>query len=330
MPDVEAVAAPSAAEEVSLEIPRSGTPEYAQWRIDGTIPAKPKTADSTPADKPKEATSEAVPAPGPGNKESRRKPDAEARIRELTEESRRLKAELDEARKPKEAKADPPPARQPEATRPKPKNDDQVDGKPKYATYEDFVEDLSDWKAEQRIATQERKRAQDEQDARTQAEVAKALEKHPDYWDKAWPAAEAIRATDVRPEVQQFINDSPVLADLLYVIGGTDASLADFLAAARTNPSKALRLAAFMEHEIQQVTSKGSESTQRNDRGQFVAAEPEKPPAKRGPESAPEPPVEIKSRGPIADASEQDPDTVDFRAYKRAADAKELRRLKGA
>lgn len=37
--------------------------------------------------------------------------------------------------------------------RPKPKSDDtQPDGSPKYATYEDFIEDLSDFKAEERVA----------------------------------------------------------------------------------------------------------------------------------------------------------------------------------
>lgn len=160
--DAAVAAVPSPAQ--PMELPRSGTEAYANWRVTGELPEKtqPKPADAAPADKPKEATSESAPDPESGKpkQETRRKPDAEARIAELTAKARQLEKDLEEARKPKEAKADPPPARQPEHTRPKPKPDDQVDGKPKYASYEDYVEELADWKAEQRMAAREREQTQ--------------------------------------------------------------------------------------------------------------------------------------------------------------------------
>src|SRR5271165_3274772 len=122
MSDVAVEAALSAAQishSEPIEIPRAGTQEYAEWRLSGTLPDKPKPAETAPADKLKEATSDTATAPEPVKQEtkpeSRRKPDAEARIRELTEESRRLRAELDEARKPKKTEAESSPARQPEA-----------------------------------------------------------------------------------------------------------------------------------------------------------------------------------------------------------------------
>jgi hypothetical protein len=325
----ESVAAPSAVVSTSepIEIPRSGTSDYAEWRLSGKLPEKPKTADSTTADKPKEATSVTDPAPEPGKQESRRKPDAEARIRELTEENRRTKAELEELRKPKEAKADPPPARQPEATRPKPKVDDQVDGKPKYASYEDYVEELADWKAEQRIAAQEKERTAKENIAAVKRNADAVAAKYPDFWEKSKPVVEELLKPDVRPEIFAVMNDSPVLAHLLYVIGGDDATKADFMKTVRENPSKALRLIVSMERDIQAELSK--ETTQRNDSGQFVAKEPEAVPAKRSPETAPKPPIEIGSRGATA-KPDTDADSGDFRAFKRAQDAKQLRGLKGA
>ena len=79
--------------------------------------------------------------------------------------------------------------------RPKPKSDDtNVDGSPKYATYEDFIEDLSDFKAEQRVATslaaqqdaQARQREQEQVQAAV-TEIQKHIETfrgtHPDYDD---------------------------------------------------------------------------------------------------------------------------------------------------
>src|ERR1700743_574791 len=89
-----------------IEIPRSGTPEYAKWRVDGTLPT-PKAAPA-PADTSKETTTEnAGEAESPQKtqeKQRARKPDAEHRIGELTRELKQLRADLDEARRPKETK----------------------------------------------------------------------------------------------------------------------------------------------------------------------------------------------------------------------------------
>jgi hypothetical protein len=94
---------------------------------------------------------------------------------------------------------------------------------------------------------------------------------------------------DMPREVFAVINDSPVLADLLYTIGGTEASKADFLEACRTNPGKALRVALLMEQEIAKElgTGKGKKAGE---------GETEATPAPPKPR-APKPPAEVGGRG---------------------------------
>lgn len=330
MADVE-VAVPSTAE--PIELPRSGTPAYAQWRIDGTLPEKapaPKIVESAATDPSKETPSDAPEAEPETRQESRRKPGAEARIAELTARAKQLERELEEARKPKEAKADPPPARQPEHTRPKPKLEDQVDGKPKYSVYEDYIEDLADWKAEQRMVAREREQAQAKQLESTSQKITEARQRYADYDSKALPVIKELLSPGISREVFSVVNDSPVLADLLYTIGGSEETSADFLKAARENPGKALRVALLIEQEIVRELGKGSSESTRNDKGQFVKPEVEAP-VKRGPESAAKPPIEIGNRGSTAKSDlESALDSGDFRAFKRAQDAKELKRLRGA
>lgn len=333
MPDV-AVAVPSTAE--PMESPRSGTDAYAQWRIDGTLPtSEPIVADPAPADTSKETLSDA-PDPEPESKqESRRKPGAEARIAELTAKTRQLEKDLEEARKPKEAKADPPPARQPEHTRPKPKPEDQADGNPKYAVYEDYIEDLADWKAEQRMATRDREQAQAKQLESTTQKLNEARTRYEDYDSKAMPVVQELLKDGVSREVFSVLNDSPVLADLLYTIGGSEDTKVAFLKDCRDNPGKALRVALLMEQDIVKELGKGS--AERNDKGQFTPKVEVETPVKRGPGSAAKPPIEIGNRGAgsgddyaqaLSDLDSGKPGA--FQRLKALDDARELRARRGA
>jgi hypothetical protein len=341
------VAAPSAAESGTIELPRSGTPEYAQWRVDGSLPEKktqPNEADSATADASKETGSESAPEPEAGKptQESRRKPGAEARIGELTGRVKQLERELEEARKPKSdkptqtAESSPAPDPKPESNRPKPTHDAKdKDGKPLYGTYEDYIEDLADWKAEQRIAAQQREQSAAQQRQAVSQKLEEARSRYSDYDSVAIPVVQELLKPGISREVFAVLNDSPVLADLLYTIGGSEQSKADFLAACRSNPSKALRVALLMEQEIVKELGQGKEEPQglagRNERGQFVAKEEPKTPAKRKPESAAEPPIEIGNRGASTlDATERAFKDGDFRSWKAAEDAKDLRRRRGA
>lgn len=322
----------------TIELPKSGTSDYAEWRMSGTIPEKeaPKPkADPAPAPKENAETSGDPAAPKP-QEHTRRRPDAEARIKELAAESKRLRAELDALKAPKPEPTKPV-QQQAQYTRPKPTTEDKQDGKPKYTTYDEFVEDLSDWKAEQRIVAQAREQEQKAQTKALQDELAKARTRYENFDDVLTPTLNAIVSDNaVSPAVKAMLNDSEVLPDLIFTIGSDAKDLASFLQMAKTNPGKALRYIARVEGLIEEELSKGTIAAERDATGKFASKPEPAAPAKRGPESAPEPPLEIGSRGagPMDESGRAlsaiergDPNAV--RAWIRAENAKDLRRRRG-
>lgn len=248
--------------------------------------------------------------------ETRRKPDAETRIKELAAETKRLKQELEEARKPKETKAESSPARQdeqkpaqPEATRPKPKLDEKdPDGKQKYASYEDYQEALTDWKVEQKLAARDREQQVAQQSQKWLQEINEARGRYADYDTVAVPLVADLMKPDISDSVRSVLMASPVLADLLYTIGGTEASRADFLDACRTDPGKAVRVAVLIEQEIKAELGKGKAKKEGE-------GEPEAAPAAPKPR-APKPPAEVGGRGaPGEDALMSAAKANDFRSF---------------
>jgi len=350
MPETLEVAAPSAAPvtaEPTLEIPRSNSPEYVEWRKTGELPKNgPKTADPAPADPPKEVTSEAdkpEPAPDPesGKKQERRKPDAEARIGELTARLKQVERDLEEARKPKEA------AKQPEPKAPQNYQEYRKSFKAqewvsKYAeanpeaSYEEAQAAMVDHLADARDYFRSIDQQRQAQASALEAKLKDARARYENFDDIQsgllskiiTPKGEAL----VPQNVFDILNDSDVLPDLLYTIGSDEAETSKFLEMAKSSPTKAIRYVAKMEALIEAELSKP-----RNDKGQFQAAEPEKAPAKRGPESAPAPPLEVGSRGtgPMDEADRAfqaiergDPKAV--RAFLDAENRKDLARRRGA
>ena len=304
--------------------------QFDSWDEDGTPviskkadSPKENAADPESANTSKETKSDdAADSGAKKTQENHRKPAAEARIRELTARTKQLEKDLLEARLPGVAKetknAEPSTARQTEqrpaiqdATRPKPMNGDKLpDGKPKFATYEDFVEDLADWKAEQRMATQQREQQFAQQRQTLSKHLEEARGRYTDFDSVAKPLIQEMLQPDIAREVFAVINDSPVLADLLYTIGGTEASKNDFLDACRTNPGKALRVALLMEQEIvrelakgKTVATKGTEGNQRTEPATTQVR-------------APKPPTEVGGRGtPGEDVLLSAAKAGDFRAF---------------
>jgi hypothetical protein len=340
---------------VSFEQPKSGTPEYAEWRTTGKLPEKkqPK-ADPGPADKVKEPTSDAADPetaskPQEQHTGRKRKPDAEARIRELTEENRQLKEEREKvkpaAEQPKPAQQ----AREHALTRPKPTSDAKgSDGNPKYATYEEYVEDLTDWKAEQREAMQQR----DQAEKASMAEIAKQLESARTLYGKEeadkviYPTNKAISEDQAIPVgVKEILGESEVFPHILFTIGSDPDELAAFIQMAKTKPGKAMRYIAKVESLIEdelagktaaEPAAAATIQTGKDADGKFTSAEKPQAPAKRGPESTPPPPLEVGGRGAgTMDESARalsklkDGDSNAFRDYLRAENAKELRRRRG-
>jgi hypothetical protein len=162
---------------------------------------------------------------------------------------------------------------------------------PKYKSYEDFLEALSDWKVERRIAEQKREQQTTQQREALNKQVAEARTRYADYDTVTKPLIGEMLKPDIPREVFAVINDSPVLADLLYTIGGTEATKADFLDACRTNPGKALRVALLMEQEIVKELGKGKAGAKKDGEAEAEAA-PVTPKPR-----APKPPAEVGGRG---------------------------------
>jgi hypothetical protein len=352
MSEKTAVAAPSAAEETTFEIPRSGTPEYANWRDKGVFPEKetPAVADSASADTSKETTSDdAADSAASTPQETRRKPEVEARFKKLTDEKNariaQLERDLEKARRPKTTPAESSPAKpaQPQtyqewrkAFKPTQWSQEYAKANPE-ASYEDGMAAMSDYLDEVRSQFRSAEQAQQAQFRELDAKTADAKSR---YGEKFDPIKEAtLKAIVPNQKIPMFIKTmlggSEVLPDLIFVLGEKPEELAKFVAMAERNPGEAARYIARTEHLIrEELSAKASPEgeTGRNERGQFTAKEPTAP-AKRGPESAPEPPIEIGNRGSGSmDESERalkaamNGDTKAVGAWLRAENAKDARR----
>lgn len=339
MDEQTAVAAPSAAE-VIPEIPKSGTQEYAQWRLSGELPEKPssepKPAEPAPADAEKDQTTETAGAEPAKPQERRRKPDAEARIKQLNDELKRVRTELDEVRRPKTTQAESSPARpaQPQTYqewrktfKPTVWMDSYIKTNPE-ATWEDANAAMADHLGDVRDTFKEREMTAKQQASQLQSKVDDARTRYGDQLDGilAPTVSRILSEQSVSPTVKAMLNDSEVLPDLVFTLGSDSEALNSFLKMA---PGKQIRYVAALEAGIQAELSK---SPERNNKGQF-----QPPPVKRGPESAPEPPIEIGHRGTGSlDESEralqaaQRGDTNAFRKWKQAEDRKALARRRGA
>jgi hypothetical protein len=332
MPDVTAASSPA------TEIPSLGsslTPEIKAAWDKGEHPT-PK-AESAPAPEsatsaqegeavesetaPESETGKPVQETKPKGAEHRKpKPTAEERIAQLeqTIEKIRKGAGLETKTQAEPSPAKPEPKPQPQYTRPKPTTDDKDEkGNPKYSTYEDYVEDLADWKAEQRIAQQERERVAREQAREFKSKVSEAKGRYENFDEVVQPALTAIVSDEAIPQVVKvMLNDSEVLPDLLFTIGSKPEELASFVKMAKQNTGKALRYIALTESLIQEEL-----------------AAPKAPPKVEKPAEpvtkAPKPPSEVGGRGTApADTEEEAVKANDYRKASAAWNRRLLASMK--
>lgn len=329
------VAAPSAVETPVIEVERgplvTWTPEQrSHFRNTGEMPEPPKKEESAPSDATKESTSEAEkPEPAgetepPKPQETPRKPGnrAEQRIKELLSETKRLEAEVASLKAPKPAVEAPKPIEQskpqPQPTRPKPTIEDKnEDGTPKFKAYEDFVEDLADWKAEQRLAQAERTQAQQAQQRALEAKISEAKNRYEKFDEVVRPAFTAITTDQaISGVVKAMLNDSELLPDLLFTIGSDQKELDAFVEMAKKQPGKAIRYIALTESLIRdELESKAKPETK-------------EPPAKPQ-TSAPKPPSEVGGRAATpSDEMAAAAKANDFRKFKAEGNRRDLARLK--
>jgi hypothetical protein len=123
-----------------------------------------------------------------------------------------------------------------------------------------------------------------------------------EQFDATIESASKAIAEQAAPTVKEYLQRSDLFADLLYVIGGTEKSLNDFLGSAKSDPIAAIRKLAFLEIEIGKELSKGKEKPEEKPEKPEVKAEA---PAKPEPR-APKPPSEVGGRGtaPTDEAAE--------------------------
>lgn len=236
--------------------------EFHKYRTDGELPERFKPAEdagSAPAETSKETETEIdgeseTPKTEQEKAERKPKPTAEERIAQLesTIEKIRKGAGLEKTQAESSPAKSEPAAQQPPPTRPKPTADDtNQDGTPKFSTYEDFVEDLADWKAEQREVKTKREQQQEAQVKSFNAKVEEARGRYENFDDVMQPAVDAIvNDAKVSPVVKQMLDDSDVLPDLMFTIGSDPAELAKFVKMAKENPGKAIRHIALTESLI--------------------------------------------------------------------------------
>lgn len=290
-----AAAAPSAAE--AVDVFNGNEPslaEYIRYRNDGEVPERFKPAETeaeaataeqqTSEGEPPESDPEAEPEQQQ-EKPQHKKQTAEQRIAQLEatiEKIRRgagIQRETEVAPVVQTQPAQPQP--QPQYTRPKPtveaKNED---GTPKYGTYEDYVEDLADWKAEQRIAVERREQAARQQASQLQAQIDEARARYGDEFDDAVkPALQAINADQrIPPVVKAMLGESENVSDLLFTLGSDPKALESFIETARTKPGQALRHIAILEAEIRsELQGKANEAPETPAKTQTAAPKPPSP-----------------------------------------------------
>lgn len=300
--------------------------ERQEWLKTGNLP-EPKTEEKPPEEKQEEKPADKAAEEEPKFEQPKqvKKPgqmgysELRQRVKELEDRlARRQAPELKEpeATAKAEAKA--------EQERPKPTPQDTDEkGKAKYKTYEEYLEDLADWKADQKLAAFRKEQAEQAEKSRQQAaqdeasrqfteQVNAVMERYPDFKEVALDTTLPIPQGGV---VEQWIlrlsaAGDATGAEMLYHL----AKNPDHLKAINDmNPVDAARELVLIEAELS---------------GEEPAPKEEEPP--KGPNrisKAPPPVPEVGNRS----AAGQDPaisalNEGDFQKYREEMNAKEMKK----
>jgi len=328
-----------------LEVP-TDSKEYGEWRVTGKLPerkAAPPAKSEPKPEAPAASTSEkAAPASEAGNRQERKRSNAETRLNELLDDLKRaglspaeLKTFQREAKQVQPQAATTETTAKPAGPPPKPKLEDYktIDG---YESARDaYYENLADYKARQRLA--------EFQQQQKQAEAAKALNEKVQSARQRYgaeadthiqSAAQAIFSDkDIPVAVKALTDQSPVLVDLMYVIGSKPEDLAELVSLAKSDPGAAIRKIVLLESLVKEELAKArkpeaSESggAQRDASGKFVSDAPEKKTSSK----APEPPKEVSGRGATPpDEIDSAVKSSDFATFRAAANRRDLERRRG-
>lgn len=273
----------------------------------------PSTKTSAAAEKP----AGTAPDPESGSTQEKpkggRKPDAEARIQQLLAENKALKEQAGTGVKPP---ADPPPADKKPAETAKPdapKRPVEED----FATYGEFVEALTTFRAKELIAADRAEREKAAADAKTAEEAQAAQQKlserfeaakaaHPDFEEVAFS-----RTTPISEAMHEFLTDSEHAGELLYKLGENGS--AEGIRIAALSPMAAARELVKLEAAIA---------------GEPAPKAP--PPVKPKTTSAPKPPTQLGGTN-VAPADEADEALAakDVTRYMRVMNEREHKKQRG-
>ena len=259
--DVETSAAPTTAPAAAVEaapaaadVPRDAE-AYTNWRMTGKVPeaktSKAKTEASPASDAQKAEKSEtAAESETAMHQESGK--NAESRIKQLVAEKKALEAKLAEGAKPeaKETKTEAESSTAKPKESPKPETKLEAPKKPKledFKTYEEYdlakdeyFEKLADFKAQKSLQDYRQQQVQEAQSKELATKLAEARTRYPDADQAIAPAAKAIlEDAKIPPVIKAMVDDSPVMLDLLYVLGSKADELAAFVTLAQSKPLEA-------------------------------------------------------------------------------------------
>lgn len=296
------------------------TPEQrAEFRKTGNLPEQPKKEEAAASSEPEKV--QAKPAGESETPQAQEKPKpkqtAAERIAELKatiakiEKGAGIKTEAESS----PAKPEPKPVQQPQSDKEPTAEDLNLDGTPKFKTYEEFTKALARYEARQERAEWQREQQAKEEAKAFNAIKEKAEARYENFAEVVGPFATAINEDPkVFPVVRQMFLDSEVTADLLYTIGSNAAEQANFLKMAKENPAKAIRYIALTESLIAEELE-GKKT-------------PEEAPAKPKTQ-APKPPSEAGGRAAAPpDALEAAAKANDFRSFKAESTRRQLEKMK--
>jgi len=294
--------------------PPSDPEAYSEWRLTGKVPEqkhKPKqeapaasaraNADSAEGESAEETESpEETSAPEAGKRrQEHRKGSAADRLNEVLADLKRAglsPSELKTFRKqaqaqplpqPAETRPTPPPPQQPQRLT-EPKLED-------YRTWEDFQNAQRAFNSQMvddriREAWSQIQMQQSQEYANRQAaeRIENARQRYGEEAEGSivLAARSVFGDQNVHPAIKGIVNESPHIADLLYVMGSNSDELQQFIQTARSNPGEALRRVVMLEQFVKEELEKASNghranSTERDENGRFIPAKKEAPPPAR-------------------------------------------------
>lgn len=232
-----------------------------EFRTTGTLPK----ADSATAPVKVEGESEAPRQQEKPKSEPKPRQTAEERIAEIREKAERTIEQIRAGAGLNKPKAETPaPAKsEPVSAKPTPE-DKNADGTDKFATHEEYIEALVDWKSEQRESAKSEKLQKDAADKALNEKLEDGRTRYADLDDVIQTAAKEIyEDKDIPGVVKAMMNDSDVTVDLLYTLGSDKEGFAKFLKMAKNDPGKAIRYIALTESLIaQELESKTAPATE--------------------------------------------------------------------